>query len=123
MDKAKLQAVFDRVWTGAEKQGWRKASNGLTCVFTAKNGDHCHVGHLLVTPELQDLAAKADEDGEMTDSHDVRCAVRTHWGISVAHLERLQEIHDESDDPVDMKARTIAFGRAALLTIPGESNG
>lgn len=130
MNKERLQEWLNKAVTGLSSQGFERSysSSTATCMFRGDNGRKCAVGYLITDEQLH--AAIAKERGIVYHREDPKWFREPSPYIvmqelttdhkEASFLEYLQNCHDGSSGPFEMKNRLVSLARNNGLTVPPE---
>lgn len=106
-----MQLAFNRVWDGAEAQGWQKSvmpDDSGTCAYRGLHGLKCHVGHLIPDDLYEGYGNVMEGSGVddffdgMTRDDEARLQIgfdrlpASEQNRVVSFLHQLQAAHDET---------------------------
>lgn len=121
-----LQRIFNRAYLGLKSQGFRKSLDEPwketdSCAYRGQNGLRCAIGHCIpdekYTPKIEGKAAHLTfyylDDDLLSGINEIE------FVDHIAHpMDDLQEAHDESSSPEDMKLLLERFAGNHGLSIP-----
>jgi len=109
------QKVFNRVYRGLAKQGWKKALDKKlnSCQLLDDVGNRCAIGHLV---PIGDLRKRAWDDNDL-DTNEIS-ALAKKLGVDRDFLRQLQSEHDEDGGGNAMRKRFRLFAQERGLTCP-----
>lgn len=109
------QKVFNRVYRGLAKQGWKKALDQRwnSCQLLDDAGNRCAIGHLV---PIKDLREREWDENDLDTKEIVALAKKL--GVDRDFLRQLQGEHDNGDSGRAMRERFRLFAQERNLTCP-----
>ena len=106
------QQIFNKAYLGLKSQDFKKSSNGAVCMYRGPKGLKCAIGHCIDDKYYQ-LSMESLEIGNLCNNYE---------GLfnseQIPFLKKLQETHDWSDSPDDMKNKFYILATEYSLTVP-----
>jgi hypothetical protein len=116
------QEIFNKVYLGLHSQGWKKSVDADgECFYRGDDGCKCAAGHLIpdedYDPSMEGVIFATTSYFEKTPFlafNQKHPELKKH----AAFILRMQQKHDRSESPNDMKESFIELAVANDLTIP-----
>lgn len=109
------QKVFNRVYRGLAKQGWKQALDKKlnSCQLLDDVGNRCAIGHLV---PIGDLRKRSWINNDLYPDEIAELAKKL--GVTIEFLRDLQAHHDEGEGGKLMRERFRLFAQNHNLTCP-----
>lgn len=116
MEELTKQDIFNQVYLGLKRQGFKKSlnENETGCMYRSYDGKRCAVGHL-----IKDGEYSTKMEGRSVGGLDANWLLPKRLKPFLVFLSELQRVHDESEKQ-NMRLRLVAFAEQNNLTIPEE---
>lgn len=110
------QEIFNVAYRGLASQGFRQSLGEYGCAYRGDNDSRCAIGWCIPDANYKEKFDRSNFG--LTVLHgDVQAAANISW-TEEQFGRALQHVHDDHDEPKDLKAALEEFARKRELTIP-----